>query len=131
MILHKSSCTADTTLCTATYVGIMVVRNVATIKTEHHQHTCINQKCVGGTDNYSVHDQRETRVYDCDCLPCGMIECRIEQYYMSMQSMQIIVLVAQVAPRSKAPTTVYIPYSMIFMIYFLGNVLPRKQVKKS
>ena len=70
MILHKSSCTADTTLCTATNVGIMFVRNIATIKTEHHQHTCINQKCVGGTDNYS---------YTCNHVT------------MSMQSMQIIV----------------------------------------
>ena len=61
MILHKSSCTADTTLCTATCVGIMVVRNVATIKTEPHQHTCINQKCVGGTDNCSCTCNHVTR----------------------------------------------------------------------
>ena len=46
MILHKSSCTADTTLCNATNVGIMVVRNVATIKTEPHQHTCISTRNV-------------------------------------------------------------------------------------
>ena len=91
MILHKSSCTSETTLCTGTNVGITVVRNVATIKTEPHQHTCINQKCVGGSDNYSNHVTRERHVFcDCDCLPCGLIECMIEQYYTSMQSMQII-----------------------------------------
>ena len=33
----------------------------------------------------------------------------------------IIVFVAQVAERSKAPTTGYIPYSIIFMTNFLGN----------
>ena len=37
MILYKSSCMADTILCAATYVGIMVVRNIATINTECHQ----------------------------------------------------------------------------------------------
>ena len=73
----------------------MVLRNVATIKTDPHQHTCINQKCVGATDNYSCtynYMTRERHVFcDCDCLPYGLIECLIEQYYTSMQSMQIIV----------------------------------------
>ena len=80
---------ADTTLCTATNVGIMVVRNVATINTKPHQHICINQKCVGGIDNYSCnHDivTRERHVFcDCDCFPCGLIECLIEQYYNVVQ----------------------------------------------
>ena len=70
----------------------MVVKNVATIKTEPHQHTCINQKCVGGTGNYKNHVTRERHVFCvCGCLPCGLCECMIEQYYTSMQSMQIIV----------------------------------------
>ena len=47
------------------------------------------------TINYSCtcnHVTRERHVfYDCDCLPCGLIECVIEQYYMSRQSMQTIV----------------------------------------
>ena len=48
-------------LCTATNVGIIVVRNVAIINTKPHQHTCINQKCVGGTDNYSCNHDIVTR----------------------------------------------------------------------